>query len=148
MLVACAFGRYSAPVKVQIQTKEVIKEVEVAKKDSDDKKDRHVETVVTKVQHPDGTVETTTKITQDSHAEDKTKEVVTDNRNDVLKSIKTTTYDVSKVTISIATKLQLNDLIATPTYGVIINRPVLGPISLGAFVFSDKQVGLSLGLTF
>lgn len=148
LLTVFAAGRYSAPSKVVVQTHEVIREVKVEQKSTDADTDAHTQTVTTQIKRPDGTVETTTQTTQDSHTQDKTTDKVVDKSSGVLDSTKTTIYGNSKVTINGAIKVSLTNPFAPPAYGVSISRPILGPATLGAFVFSDKQVGFSLGLTF
>ena len=123
--LAYATGRYFQPAKIEI--KEVVKEIEVIKKD--------VRTVIREVVKTDGSKETVTVI------EDKSKE--------------TSKKESSKETIITNAKPQwrvqgLADLttLASPVYGVGIERRILGPIFVGGFVKANREYGVSVSLEF
>ena len=67
------------------------------------------------------------------------------------KSTKTETKEIekssSKLTISLLGAVNVTDP-GLPTYGIAITRPILGPITVGAFGFQNGLVGVSIGLTF
>lgn len=117
-LLAYAFGRYAQPEKV------VVKEVEVVKRD--------VRTVVKTVKQPDGTV---------------IRERVTEDKTQTAKSNET-------VTVNQGSKVKLNALVGwsfderKEVYGVMIQKDMFGPVSIGAFGLSDKTVGITIGISF
>jgi len=136
---AFAFGRWSAPEHVKIQT------VEVEKK-TDDKKvvvDDNKKTTITETDKPDGTKTKVTVITdnKNSKSEDKSTD---DTTKTVSKEIDKSS---SKVTISMLAGASLTKL-GTPIYGGAISRPILGPITVGVFGFQNGVAGVSVGLTF
>ena len=126
---AFAFGRYSAPIRVE---KEI---VEVEKKTEDKRK----EIIKTEVVRPDGTKETTTKTVVDS----KTTTDSTKSEKELVEG------QTSKVSISalVGAPLTLSGPL-TPVYGGHIHRPLLGPVSVGIWGLSNATAGLSFGLTF
>lgn len=131
-----AFGRYSAPVKTitktETKTVEVIKEVKVASQQNN----RQIHIVTTK--YPDGRVVTETFILN------KDTIVISDNKE----SVKENTVVVTKEVYNKKPDYLVGVLVETdyskPIYGVSIDRRILGPIFLGAYGKTDKQVGLSL----
>jgi hypothetical protein len=139
LLGAFAFGRFSAPEKVKIQTVEVEKKTEDKQAASHDDK----VTTITQVQKPDGTKTTTTVIAdvKDVHVDDKKTDDVT----------KTETKEIdrssAKVTVSALMGVNITNP-GVPMYGISISKPILGPITVGVFGFQNGLVGASVGLTF
>ena len=146
-LVGLATGRFTLPARVEI--KEVIKTVEVEKK-TDNKNttiDSNKDTVVTVTKHPDGT------ITTETHYIDKSVTTIVDKKTDdnTTKSTDdkdtTTTYSTSQYHLSVMAQKDLTNLIGT-SIGLAVDKKFIGPISLGIFGFTNKNVGLSIGLSF
>lgn len=139
MLAAFAFGRFTGPEKVRTVTLEVEKKTE----QTDTDKNRHKKTISITLILPDGTKKTTTTTTDDT--EEKTKERSTD---DISKtSEKEVIRGAAKVTVSALAAINLTKG-GTPDYGLAVSKPILGPITIGAFGFQSGAAGLSLGLTF
>ena len=131
---AFAFGRWTVPTKVKIETKIV----EIERKDKDLHKDRKKKTII--VKNPDGT--TTTTITDDTT----TDRHETDNLNKNTDTLKEITRG-SQVTVSALAGVKIQG----PTsidYGLSITKPVLGPLTIGVFGLKSGTVGASVGLSF
>lgn len=147
LLTSYAFGRWSAPEKVKIETKivEVEKKTETSKTDTD--RNKHKETTVTETTRPDGTKETTTKTVEDTQTDRKTNTSKTDDTTITESKSKEVTYSSSKVTVSALAGVNVLKG-GLPDYGASLTKPILGPITVGAFAFQSGMVGCSLGLTF
>lgn len=143
LLASYAFGRWSAPEKVKIETK--IVEVEKKVKHEDKKSEKHKKTTIVEITLPDGSKQKTTTITDDTETESKTKETDTAKRSET--DTKEVTRSSSKVTVSALAGAFVNKF-GLPVYGVAVSKPVLGPITVGAFGFQNGMGGLSVGLTF
>lgn len=144
LLIAFAFGRYSAPEHVKIETK--IVEIEKKVVDTDTLRDKHREIVVKEVVRPDGTKEKVTTTVEDSNTSRKTRtEEETSRTEEKLEEI----TRGSKVTLAalVGAPLSLSSP-ATPIYGGLIYKPILGPIGVGAWGFSNATFGASIGLSF
>lgn len=142
-LAVFAFGRYSAPDKVKIETKYV--EVEKKSEKTDTDRDKHKETTTTVVKAKDGSTTTTTKVVEDTKTDRKTSE------HDDTSVSQSTSKEItkgSKVTVSALAGINLSDLTGGPDFGMSVSRPILGPITVGVFGFKSGVVGSSLGLTF
>ena len=139
LLTAFAVGRWSAPEKVKIQTVTVEKKTDDKKVNTDDNK----VTTITETDKPDGTK---TKVTVIS---DKKDTQVVDKKTDDLTQTVTKEVDrsTSKVTISALAALNVSKL-GVPIYGASVTKPILGPITVGAFGLQNGTVGVSLGLSF
>jgi hypothetical protein len=139
---AFAAGRWAAPTKIVTKTVEVEKQVTL----KDDKKEivDHSKKKITVTRKPDGTKTTIVEIGTDVD----TKVVSNDKTTtDVEKQNETTKqWDTSKVTISALGGYKIGD--AGPLYGASISKPILGPITVGAWALSNSTFGASLGLTF
>lgn len=139
LATAFAFGRWSAPEKVKIQTVEVEKKVDDKKTAVDD----HKLTTITETDKPDGTKVKTTVIADDRNTKVDDKSVDT--------SAKTETKEIdrssSKVTVSFLGGIAIASPYL-PTYGVAVTKPVVGPLTIGLFGFQNGLIGASLGLTF
>lgn len=144
---AYAAGRWSAPERVQIVTKTVEVEKKVIDAKTDLEKDKHKETVVTETVNPDGTKSTVTKTVEDTKTGKKTETSTVDDTSKASDTVKETLYSSSKVTVSLLAGMSLSGPI-TPVYGLSLTRPVLGPITFGAWGLTSGVVGLSVGLTF
>jgi len=129
-LVGYAVGRYVQPPQVVTKEVEVIKEVEVVK--------REVKTVIKEVVRPDGTKETTTSIDETSK---ETSRRDAENRKDV-----TVVSEKAQWKAGIMAKASLTNVI--PVYGFQVERRILGPFFVGAQGWGDQSAGLSLSLEF
>ena len=132
ILLSFAAGRYFTPTKVQIQTKEVIKTVEVEKKNVDTEKHE--------IDRPDGTKE----ITEITHEKTDTTTKTDDNKS----STETVTYSKpgyhAYLTVGAG---KLSDL-TNPIYGVGVEKRVIGPVFVGGSYNTNREIGLSVGLEF
>lgn len=143
LVLAFAAGRWTGPVTVKTE----IKTVEVEKK-TDDKQtntDDHKKATIVETTKPDGTKTKTTTITDDRDS--KTDDESTDNLNKTTDQTKEITKSKSPLSISLLAAANITAP-GTPIYGLAIQRPILGPITLGIFGLSDKTAGVSIGLTF
>jgi hypothetical protein len=130
LLVGAGITRYAIPAKIEVRTQEVIKEVEVTKK--------NVITVTEKITQKDGTVIEKTR-TEDTSVESVAKDTK-------IKSETVTTNDKQwRVGVRAGKKINLNPEII---YGVSVEKKFIGSINLGGYVTTDKEVGLSVSLDF
>lgn len=144
VLISYAFGRWSAPDHVRIETKTV--EIEKKTTDSDTNRNKHLKTTVTETDSPDGTKTKTTVTTVDTDTEKKTHST-----DDIAKTSDTVkeTDKGAKVTLAALAGASLSLSGSSPLiYGGIIAKPVLGPITLGVWGLSNATGGLALGVTF
>ncbi len=144
LLTSFAFGRYSAPVKIKTETKEVDTKHEVEDKTAN--QDKHKETVITETVKPDGTKEKVTKTVEDTHKQtDSTDTTQTD-------SSKTETKEVTKegrrVIVSVLGGVSTRALPIRPVFGAHAQATIIGPITAGVFGLTDGTAGVSLGLMF
>jgi len=128
--VGYAFGRYFQPPQVVTKEVEVIKEVEVVK--------REVKTIIKEVTRPDGTKETTTTI------DENTKETTRKDQNRQNETIVTAQKPQWKVDLMV--KASLTNII--PVYGASVQRRILGPMFVGVQGWGDQSAGVSLGMEF
>lgn len=133
VFTAFAAGRYSAPEKIKTVT------VEVEKKTKETDTTKEVHRTITTIERPDGTKETT--ITEDTATEKKSN--TTDDKS--LTSTKEITKG-SSTTILALLGVDFNS--PGVLYGVSVSRPVIGPISIGVWTFTNKTAGLGIGLAF
>lgn len=121
LVVSYAFGRWSAPEKVKIETK--IVEVET----------KHKDQVKTIVVAPDGTK------TEIIHT------VVDTEKNKDIDNVKETIKSNSRVRISALAGVHTRDGLGSD-FGGSISTNFLGPISIGAYGLQSGSFGISLGL--
>lgn len=147
--VGVAIGKFATPTK--LIEKEVIKYVDkivekkVYVKDTS-KKNNKVTIQFVKIL-PDGTKTIETK-TYDQSVIEITQNEKTDTNKET--NIDKTTEKVVEYRhddwmISLGVK---TDSTWTNNYGVIVNRRILGPFHLGAFVFTDRSFGANVGISF
>lgn len=124
--VAFAVGRYSVNFN----------KTETKTEDKQKDKESHTETTTTTTKKPDGetTTTTTTKTDTESHTETKKSDtlVVTASKN-------------TNVSLLVAVP-SFRELV--PVYGISVTRPILGPITIGAFGLTNGTFGVSAGLEF
>lgn len=135
-----AAGRWSAPEKVKIETKIVT--VEVEKKTENTDKKENIKSV--EVVKPDGTKTTTTEIIADTKTKSETniKETTKEDTK------QTTQKSTSSLIVEGLVSGNINDLSSGLTYGGHISNNLIGPIRIGAFGFTNRNFGVSLGLQF
>lgn len=150
LIIGAAFGRFTAPSKVEEREKIVYKDRIVEKKiyvtDKSQKNNKVTIRLVTI--KPDGTKTIETKIfdkseidivqngsstnIRESETSKETEKVVEYSRNDFL--------------ILFGAKRTFDN--PTFDYGIFLEKRLLGPIYGGAFAFTDKSGGIALGLAF
>ncbi len=135
--VALAFlaGRHSAPERIKIETKTEIKEVRVMDES------RKLETTqrIIEVTAKDGSKRKET-LTQTKRESEKETHQASASTVDQVKTVE------SKAGVNVQALFTLKDF--KPVYGAAFSKKVIGPIHLGAFMFTDLRVGVSLGLEF
>lgn len=148
LLTAFAFGRYTTPVKVKIETKTV----EVEKKTEDQKedvnRDKHLITTTTETQLPNGTKILMTKTEEDDKSNTKTDTKLVQSDSITSTASKETTRGSSPVTLSLLGGIPLSLSSVTPIYGASVTKPVFGPVTIGIWGLSSREAGASVGLTF
>jgi len=125
-------GRYLQPAEVKIEIKEVVKEIEIQKKD--------VITIIKEIERPDGTKEKETRIVDRSTIEKEKDEIRT----------KDTKITVSKSQWKAGALVGLNFKGST-SYGIHVERRILGPIFVGGWGLKgplDTQAGISVTWEF
>jgi NCAIR mutase (PurE)-related protein len=146
ILAAFAFGRYSAPEKVKIETKVVEVEKKSENKSTDTDRNKRKETTVTETVYPDGRKETKTEVVETTQTERKTDtSVVTEREKDAAETKETSRS--GKVSLSALTGVDVTNLNA-PIFGAHLLTNVLGPVTIGVWGLSNATGGLSLGLSF
>lgn len=146
LLTSYAFGRFSAPEKIKIETKTVEEEKKTDQTQTDADRNRRRETTKTEVTRPDGTTEKTEKTVETSETHKETDRKDTSDTSTTSETSKEVTRGSSKVTIGALGAFRLTS--PTVSYGVWVSRPILGPITLGVFGLTDSTVGGMIGLTF
>ncbi len=148
LLCSFAAGRWLAPEKVRIETKTV----EIEKKDSASKteqdRNRRKETTETKVTKPDGSVEETRKIIEETETSKKTDKRDTSESASSEETLKEVTRSSAKVTIAALMGVPLAGNAPPVLYGGSVSKPILGPITVGVFYLTSPAIGGMLGLTF
>lgn len=149
--VSAAFGRYSAPSKVVEKEKIVYQDRIVEKKvyiHTKVKKNNKV-TIRLVTIRPDGTKTIETKIFDRNEIDivQKGENVKTDDITQTTDKEHITEYKQPDWLISAAYKIDTQNLTSGYAWGLTMNRRFLGPIFGGAFGFTDRTFGLSLGLS-
>jgi hypothetical protein len=142
-LVGLALGRYSLPAKVVVKTE--VKTVEKVVQDTTKNEKKNTTTVVTETKKPDGTDITTTEIVDKDQIISNTD--TTTNTSTDSTSSKTTTYDTGSLSVAGLAGVQFGGGNAV-TYGLHVQKKLLGPVNIGVFGFTDKLFGASIGLRF
>lgn len=142
-VLGAAAGRYSLPAKVVVKTE--VKTVEKLVHDTTKDDNKNTVTVVTEDKKANGEVVTTKTVI------DKDK-IVTNDKSDLnvstdSQSSQTTTYDTKSLSISALAGVQFGNSDAL-TYGLHVQKKLIGPIEIGLFGFTDKLLGASVGLRF
>lgn len=129
-LAGYATGRYLQPAEIITKQVEVVKEIEVVKRD--------VKTVIKEVVRQDGSKETITTI--DESTRERTHKD-TDTRKEVIQTAQKPQWE-----FGIMTKISIDKPI--PTYGAQIERRIVGPFSVGLQAWSDASIGASINVEF
>lgn len=128
IVIAFYSGRYTAPSKTETKTVEI--EVE--------KIQEHQDKIVIEKVNKDGSKETITR-------------VITDRNKDTIKgSEETKIVENKKSPLNVYAMGGID--ITNPANGFIVgahvSKQLLGPVSIGVFGFSNKTVGVSVGMSF
>ena len=125
IVISYATGRYMSPEKIKTEVKTV-----------------EVEKIVTKVEHK------TVKIKENKDGSKETI-IVTDSKADTINHSRT--QDQTKE-VTVKDKLNVSLLagnslpLSAPIFGASVQKNFIGPVTLGAWVLSNKTAGLSIGL--
>lgn len=138
LVIAFAVGRFSANTAPSVTEQQTTTNNDIKQVD----KDTHKETTITKTRNPTGDEKTVTTITEDTTTKVKDVDTATTTESKVIVPSKRNTLTVSALVGMDTTRSFL------PTYGLQVSKEVLGPISIGAFGFSNGLFGLSVGLSF
>ena len=134
IIIAISFlliGRFVLAPKPKVITKEVVKIVEVEKKQTKKKK------VVTEVKNPDGSATTQTTETEDTTSETST-------------SIASSTVTESKrgVTLGALAIKDVSSFSNPIEYGITASAPIYGSLSLQGLATTSKLIGIGLSVEF
>lgn len=149
--VSAAFAYWFAPIKIEERTveKEVKVEVEkiVYKEKQNNNKKRH--TIIIRTKNIDGSITERIEIVESDQSVveiDKTNETIKVVEKEVFKErIVTKQKALTTASFLVRNPIQLQ---FKPTYGLMLQRTVLGPINIGAFGYTDKTAGVALGISF
>lgn len=154
---AVAVGRYLSPEKVVIKKEVVREEVERKEekttKDTDIDRNRKIKKTVVETIKPDGTRTIKTRYTNDTE----TKKSVKEDKKTTDVSKKTETDKESKevsnggggkLNLSALAAVNVTDVKSGLSYGLSVNKELLGPFTLGIFGLSSGTGGVSLGVNF
>lgn len=141
IILGILVGRYILQPKATVETKEVIKYVEVFKEKKEEKK--NVKTVIKERTNADGSKETTTVITDNSTSTEQT------NRDTKLDSDKSkVTKTGSGISLSLLAIKDIPNPSRAISYGAVVAVPIIGNLNATGMVTTDKQIGIGLGVTF
>ena len=148
LIVGLAVGRYSNAGKtVTTETKTAEKDQTTKKIDTDKKVNRDI--IIDRIQLPDGTIKTETHIVDKSETNTDTKIEQTITKSSDSKT--TTTTAKQDWHVAVLTSMSHNNDNFIPgefSYGVNVERRIIGPFTVGAFGLSNQTYGLSLGVSF
>lgn len=151
-VVGLAVGRFSLPAKV-VEKEHIVYQEKIVEKKVDvtaiKKKDNKTYVRIEKTS-PDGTKTVETRIvdtgTTDTTDTDKDQTDTAVSKTD--DKSKVTTYDKNGFLLSVGADNSFNRNPLMPSWGVLINKRLIGPFYLGGFVFTDGVYGLNVGLGF
>jgi hypothetical protein len=132
VLVGYAIGRYAQPAKVVTKTQVVTQVHDVVHE--------KIHKVIVTVTAPNGTKTTTTTIDNGS--------VINDQSNTQSNSSTVTTYDKTQWSVGALANVDLTKGISAPSYGIQVERRILGPVWVGAYGLANASGGLSVSLEF
>lgn len=154
-IAGLACGRFTTPSKVVTKTETVTVEKEVVKTKEKNVTDtnKNRELVVTETVKPDGTkiIEKHYINRDEIHStSDKVNVATTESKTDTKSSTVTTNekndWNLSALVTSSHTDSDMFH--ESLSYGVHIQRRIIGPFSIGAFGITNKTYGLSIGASF
>lgn len=148
VLSSYALGRYTAPVKIQTETKIVEVEKKVQDVKQDVSKDTHKKTTVVVERDPSGASKTTTTIDEDTDYDKKTKSDTINNTSKLSDTKKIVEKEKGHTTIMALSGININSSQKDLAYGLGVNRTILGPIAIGVFGMTNGIAGCSVGLEF
>lgn len=148
LITAFAFGRYSVPERVKIETKIVEVEKKTSDKNSEAERNKKKTTETKETVKPDGTRETTTKTTEETEVSKKNNEHSTDETSKNSESSKEVISGQSKTSLNVLAGIKVSDITGGLIYGVSVTKPILGPISIGVWGLTNSTIGASVGLLF
>lgn len=155
LAIGAAVGRYTVPTKVvtKIEEKIVEKEVIKTKENTVRETNKNRELVVTETVLPDGTRKIEKHYINRDEIRDTAERtnLTTTSRDTELHSSTVTTSENANWNISaLATPSHTKDdiLSGSLSYGLHVQRRVLGPFSVGAFGLTNKTYGVSIGGSF
>lgn len=135
-LILASAVYYFSPSKIvtvtKTEIKEVVKEVQAS--------NTHTKTVVRT--HRDGTQTTVTV------ADNSTNTVTDSNTETKIETSKTIERAQDGVTIAALAGVDTSNLSKGFVYGASVSKPILGPISLGAWFLTSGTIGMSVGIKF
>ena len=154
-LVCVAVGRWAGPTKTVTVTQTVTVEAKKDSKVNDDetkkKTNQKTTTTTDHVEKPDGTKETkTTIVTEDEETTDSKKKDIDNSSDDTKtdsKTSKTVDRGGSKVNLSLLAGIDVKNPSGGFNYGGSLTKEVLGPFTLGLFVFTNGNAGVSVGIS-
>lgn len=147
LATAYAFGRFSAPEKIKIETKVV----EIEKKDKkiakDIEKNKRKDTKTVRITKPTGEKVVIIREIEDSSLDVKTRSNEKEEKLKAEASKKEEQKTQGRVTVSVLGGVDItnpNKII----YGGSVTKPILGPVTIGLFGLTDGVCGGSIGLQF
>lgn len=143
-----ALGRWATPERIKIETKTV----EIERKTEDNKskeiEKKNIKIITKEETRADGTKTITTTTQDESTTETLKHDISIDEINKSTDTIKEVTNSSSKTTISLMAGADVTNIAGGISYGLSVSRPILGPLTIGAFGMSNKTGGVSVGITF
>ena len=141
-LVGLATGYSMHPSKIV----ETDKETDVKQEEKDKQENKNKVVTIIEKTNKDGSKTKTTVITDRSVIDTK------DNLNEVKDSDKEkiTTYDTSslKLNVLVSKSFESGHITDPLVYGIGFDKKVLGPIWMGAYGYTNRNLGVSFGLMF
>jgi hypothetical protein len=108
---------------------------------SNEQKETDRQKTVTEIRKPDGTSIIRTKIASTSRT-DRTTDIRATEKSETKKEIE----NRSVVSVAILAGVPFTDFAKGLVYGASVSKSFIGPITLGAWGFTDLRFGLSVGL--
>jgi hypothetical protein len=155
-ILCITIGRYGTSEKIKIEKTDTNTSTNTEKKDDkttiDANKNSHLKTVIVEHDNKDGSKDKVTTITDDTDSTTTKKQenasTSKDSEKNTSKESEKISRGSSQVTVSVLSALKITNLSGGLIYGVAVTRPILGPLTVGAFGFTNSTVGLSIGLSF
>lgn len=151
LIVVFAAGRYSVPISVKTEKKDVVVDNKTDNKTEDNDIHKHTVTTIVDVTAPDGTKTHTVKKDTDYDNDKKTTEASTDSRRESITETKEVTRAGSRLTIQALAGAKIGSFSSSMVeldYGAMVSRDLLGPVNIGVFGFKSGLAGVSVGLSF